>query len=65
MDIDYTSNNNYIYACWEGFYDEEVPIVSYEWCVGTSEGSDDIVGCHDVGLTGCSVTNDGAPYPTG
>ena len=38
-----------VQANWLGFLDAESSIDSYEWCVGTSPGTDNVLACHGVG----------------
>ncbi|XP_077992165.1 uncharacterized protein LOC144446291 [Glandiceps talaboti] len=48
VDIDYQSMQNTICVNWQNFYDEQSGISKYRWGVGTSPGSDDVIGFHDV-----------------
>ena len=40
MDVNYQSNDSHICISWSGFSDPESLIVSYQWSIGTSPGSD-------------------------
>ena len=48
-DIDFQAGDTYIYANWDDFLDEESDVSKYTWCVGSAEGTCDIIAETDVG----------------
>ena len=48
-DIDLQSHDNFISANWDEFEDTESGVIKYEWCVGTRQGTCDVIPQTDVG----------------
>ena len=48
-DLNYQSDNTFIYANWDEFQDSESDVVKYSWCAGTGKGICDIIVETDVG----------------
>ena len=56
-DEDWTNSIETLSGGWTGFYDEETGIRNYDYCIGTSPYSDNVIEWEDVGLDTSFIQN--------